>query len=277
MTLPTDYDSFRVDPLTPQFGAEVAGLDLGDIDDASLATLHDAWMDWKVLFFRDQDISIEQHIDFGRRLGELEVHPFLADPDHPELVVLDTAGAGPAKANFWHTDVSFRERPPMGSILRGRVIPPTGGDTCWIDMERLYDDLDDELKELIDGRTATHTLSKTFGKMVDAEERERKLAEFPDQHHPVVRTHPVTGRKCLYLNRPFVQCIDDMEHEESRRLLGQLVGLANYSILEQQIRFRWRPNSFAMWDNRCTQHYAIADYDDRRRVERVTLAGDVPV
>ena len=272
----TEYDGFRVEPLTPRMGAELVGVDMAAVDSSLAGEIHDAWMDWKVLFFRDQHITTEQHIAFGRLFGELEIHPFLPNNGHAEIVVLDSQGSAPYRASAWHTDVTFRARPPMGSILRGAVIPTTGGDTCWFDMERLYDDLDDETKALLDGRTATHTLAKTFGKAMTDEEREQKLAEFPDQHHPCVRTHPITGRKSLFLNRQFVTCIDDIDRQESDELLQRLTGPASYARLEHQARFRWRQNSFAMWDNRCTQHYALHDYGEHRRVERVTLEGDVP-
>lgn len=277
LTMRTQYDGFRVDPLTPGMGAEVVGVDMAVVDEQQAAEIHQAWMDWKVLFFRDQDITVEQHIAFGRKFGELEIHPFLPNNGHAEIVVLDSQGSAPYQANAWHTDVTFREKPPMGSILRGSVIPAVGGDTCWIDMERRYDALDDELKSLLEGRTATHTLSKTFGRSMDPEEQERKLAEFPNQHHPCVRTHPVTGRKSLFLNRQFVECIDDIDPDESARVLAKVTGAAAYAQLEHQVRFRWQPNSFAMWDNRCTQHYATDDFwPGTREVRRVTMVGERP-
>ena len=273
----TDYDGFRVDPLTPRIGAEVVGVHMGEVDAGLAGEIHQAWMDWKVLFFRDQDISAAEHIAFGRRFGELEIHPFLPNDGNPEIVVLDSRGSGPYKANYWHTDVTFRRCPPMGSILRGRIIPSVGGDTCWIDMERVYEDLDDDTKELLEGRTATHSVRKSYAKRMSPEELEREVEKFPDQHHPVVRTHPVTGRRCLFVNRSFVMSIDGLEPDESDALLARLVDRGMYGQLEHQVRFRWREGSFAMWDNRSTQHYAVHDYAERRRVERVTLVGDLPV
>ena len=158
----TTYGPIRVEPLTGTIGAEVvAGAGIGTLDDETFAHLHAAWLDWKVLFFRDQPVSVEDHIAFGRQFGELEIHPFLPNDGHPEIVVLDTANDGPSRAERWHTDVTFREAPPTGSILRGRIIPPVGGDTLWADMEAAYDRLDDATKERIEHLTATHTCGST--------------------------------------------------------------------------------------------------------------------
>lgn len=272
----TTFGPIEVEPLTGNLGAEiVAGAHIGELDEERLGHLHDAWMAWKVLFFRDQDATVEEHIAFGRQFGELEIHPFLPDNGHPEIVVLDTAGEGPSRAENWHTDVSFREAPPLGSILRGRILPPVGGDTLWADTEAAYDRLPDDVKERIEPLTATHSLRRTFGRRLDRDELDAKLAEFPDQHHPVVRLHPVTGRRSIYVNRPFVTGIDGVEPDEGAHLLGTLLDAVTSPSV--QVRFRWRPGSFAMWDNRNTQHYASQDFGThRRRVERVTLRGDRP-
>ncbi len=275
MPLTTDYGRFSVEPLTPRFGAEVSGVAMNRLDDDLVALLRQAWLDWKVLFFRDQPISVEEHIAFGRAFGALEIHPFLPDNGHREIVVLDSAGDAPYKANSWHTDVTFRPCPPLGSVLRGRIIPAVGGDTCWADMERAYDRLDDALKVRIDGLTATHTLRQSFGPLMSQADRERALADNPDQHHPLVRVHPETGRRSLFACTAFTARIDGLPAEESRRLLRLVYAQAK--VPEYQLRFRWRPDSFAMWDNRCTQHYGIVDYEGRRRMERVTLAGDRPL
>lgn len=272
----TAYGPITIEPLTGTIGAEVvAGAGIGPLDDETFAHLHQAWVDWKVLFFRDQHVPTEDHIAFGRQFGELEVHPFLPSDGNPEIVVLDTDGEGSSRAERWHTDVSFREAPPTGSILRGRIIPPVGGDTLWADMERAYEQLDDATKERIEHLTATHTLRTTFGRKLPPEELDRKLAEYPDQHHPVVRVHPVTGRRSLFVNGTFVDTIDDVDPDEGRSLLARLIATASQPTY--QVRFRWRPDSFAMWDNRSTQHCAAQDFGtQRRRVERVTLAGERP-
>jgi taurine dioxygenase len=270
------YQHLVVEPLTGALGAEVGGVDLADVDDDVFAELHRAFLRHKVLFFRDQHISIDEHIAFGRRWGELEVHPFVRnDAGHPEVIILESTADKPNAAESWHTDVTFRGCPPLGSILRGRVIPRVGGDTVWANMELAYEKLPDEVKAQIDGKVATHSMEKVFGRSMKPEEREAALAEFPPQQHPVVRTHPETGRRALFVNRPFTIRIEGVEPEESRRLLDLLT--AQVSVPQYQCRFRWRPDSFAMWDNRCTQHYAVPDfYPQHRRMERVTIIGDRP-
>ena len=272
----TDYDSFRVEPLTPTIGAEVVGVDMANVDADLASTIHEAWMDWKVLFFRDQDLTQEQHIAYGRAFGELEVHPFIEDrTGHPEIIVLESTPEKFSAAELWHSDVTFRECPPLGSILYGRIIPPYGGDTCWANMELAYELLDDDIKEQIEGRYAIHSFVKTFGPDLSEEEREEMARTYPDQKHPIVRTHPVTGAKILFINRGFTLGIDGMTAEESRPLRRLLCAQAH--IPEVQCRFRWRPGSIAQWDNRCTQHYAVPDHGGQhRRVERVTLLGDRP-
>jgi taurine dioxygenase len=270
------YQRIVVAPLTGALGAEVSGVDLADVDDEVFAELHRAFLRHKVLFFRDQHISTDQHIAFGRRWGELEVHPFVPnDAQHPEVIILESTAEKPNAAEAWHTDVTFRACPPLGSILRGRVIPPVGGDTVWADMQLAYERLPDEVKARIDDKVATHSMEKVFGRSMPADKREKALEEFPPQQHPVVRTHPETGARTLFVNRPFTVRIEGVEPDESRRLLELLTAQA--SVPQFQCRFRWRPDSFAMWDNRCTQHYAVPDfYPQHRRMERVTIIGDRP-
>jgi taurine dioxygenase len=272
----TTYGPITLEPLTGTIGAEiVTGATIGPLDDETVIHLHQAWVDWKVLFFRDQHVSVEDHIAFGRLFGELEVHPFLPNNGHPEIVVLDTANDGPSRAERWHTDVTFREAPPTGSILRGRIIPPVGGDTLWADMEQAYEQLDDNTKERIEHLTATHTLRISFGRRLSPDELEQKLAVYPDQHHPVVRVHPVSGRRSLFVNDSFTEKLDDIDPDESQALLNRLLNTVNHPTY--QVRFRWRTDSFAMWDNRSTQHCAAQDFGtERRRVERVTLLGEQP-
>lgn len=272
-----DYEWIRVEPLTGAIGAEIAGVDLREVDEETQVELHQAWMDHKVLFFRDQDLTNAQHVAYGRRFGELEVHPFVDNvPDHPEIIILESTPERFSAAETWHTDVTFRECPPLGSVLYGRIIPPYGGDTCWANMELAYELLPDELKEEIDGLYAVHSYVKAFGRGMSDEEKERARETYPDQKHPLVRTHPVTGNKSLFMARNFMLTIDGMTPDESRQLRYRLYEQS--MIPEIQVRFRWRPNSIAQWDNRCTQHYAVPDHGGRqRRVERVTLVGDRPV
>lgn len=270
------YDRIRVEPVTGSIGAEVSGVDLRDIDEDTAAELRDAWLAHKVLFFRDQPMTRAEHVAYGRRFGELELHPFIPFPEgYPEIVLLESTPERQVAAEIWHSDVTWRVEPSLGSILYGRRIPPYGGDTVWADMELAFDLLDDETKTLIDGRTAAHSFVKTFARRKSAEEVASLLEQYPEAHHPIVRTHPETGRRCLYVNRNFTERVDDMDPVESDALLRRLYRQAE--IPQVQCRFRWREGSIAQWDNRCTQHYAVPDYGGfSRLVERVTICGDKP-
>ena len=271
-----DYNRIHVEPLTGAIGAEVSNVDLRDFDDEIIAEIQDAWLQHKVLFFRDQDLDHAQHVAYGRALGELEIHPFVRNvADHPEIIVLESTPEDFSAAEYWHSDVTFRACPPLGSVLYGRTIPDYGGDTCWANMELAYELLPDDVKEQIDGRYAVHSYVKAFGAGLSDAEKAEALEKYPEQKHPVVRTHPVTGAKSLFVNRIFTLTIDGMERDESRALRRRLYDQAR--LPEVQCRFRWRPGSIAQWDNRCTQHYAVPDYGGfSRRVERVTLIGDEP-
>lgn len=272
----TDYDRFRVDPHTPTIGAEVHGVALDQVDDETCSLLRQAWLDWKVLFFHQQPISVEAHIEFGRRFGELEVHPFVDDDGrHPELVVIDSTPDKPRASPRWHTDTTWRERPAMGSILRMSIPPEMGGDTMWADMEQAYNELDDALKARIEGRFALHSFVFSFGPDLSPSELERMTEKYPPVRHPIVRTHPETGSRSLYVNRSFTTHIEDLDPQESTCLLEQLYETATKP--ERQVRFRWQADSFAWWDNRNTQHRVVVDFQSsRRRIERVTIAGDRP-
>jgi taurine dioxygenase len=270
------YTRISVAPLTGALGAEVSGVQLRDFDDEVKAELHDAWLEHKVLFFRDQELTRDEHVAYGRRWGSLEQHPFTPnEADHPEIVVLESTPEKFYAAEAWHSDVTWRACPSLGSILRAIVVPPVGGDTCWANMELAYEQLPDAVKERIAGKQALHSFLKVFGGRLSEEERDQKRQEFPDQLHPVVRTHPETGRRSLYVNAPFTMHIVDMEPEESERVLDILYRQA--SVPQFQCRFRWAPGSVAQWDNRCTQHYAVPDFaGQHRRMERVTVEGDRP-
>lgn len=272
-----DFNRIKVEPVTGTIGAEISNVDLRELDDEIIAELNQVWLDHKVLFFRDQDLTHEQHLAYGRALGELEVHPFTSHVEgFPEILVLDSTPDKFVAAEIWHSDVTFRECPPLGSILLGRVIPPYGGDTCFANMELAYELLPDDLREEIDGLYAVHSYVKTFGRDLSGKELEEAYEKYPDQKHPLVRTHPVTGRKALFMAQTFMLTIDGMTPDESRKLRYRLYEQS--SIPEIQVRFRWQQNSIAQWDNRCTQHYAVPDHGGQhRRVERVTLIGDRPV
>ena len=267
------YSRIEVVPLTPTLGAEVGGVDLTrPLDDETFAEIHEAWMEHLVLFFRDQRLTPVQHLDFGRRFGELHVHPAAPYADgQPELMVIHTDkdsfrnnGAG------WHSDVSADEEPPMASILHLREVPRSGGDTIWASMYAAYDALSDRMKDFLEPLTALHAADYT-GYYGDHEPQR----ESPRATHPVIRTHPVTGRKALFVNRGFTRRIHDLTREESRTLLELLFAHAESPAF--QCRFRWRADSVALWDNRCTQHIAIWDYyPESRSGIRVTVKGDRP-
>jgi len=266
-----------VGQLGATIGAEISGVDLrAPLDDATFAELHRALLAFKVLFFRDQDLSPAQHADFGRRFGELEIHPFLPAPEgRPEVVLLAKNEQIGGYENGWHSDVTWRVAPSLGSILRCRACPPVGGDTLFADMAAAYRGLPDEVKEHIDGLRAVHDFTFAFGRSLSPEQLAEKQREFPAVAHPIVRTHPETGEKVLYVNRAFTSHVEGVEPAESTRLLAYLYHQATYP--EYQVRFRWQKDSIAFWDNRSTQHYASSDYWPEARVmERVTVVGDRP-
>jgi taurine dioxygenase len=264
-------------PLTGNIGAEVRGVDLADdLDDAVIDEIKDLLLEWKVLFFRDQHrLDRDRHVAFGRRFGELEVHPVTPkDQAQPEVFVIPAGGEFRAP-DTWHSDVTWRPEPSLGSILRAIELPPLGGDTLWADMGKAYDLLDDETKERIDGRTATHDYASAFGRNQPLEVQEKMRAKHPTVEHPIVRTHPETGRKTLYVNVAFTRSTVGMDDDESRRLLRRLYRQS--TIVDVQCRFRWAPGSVAFWDNRATQHVVANDFLPAKRVmERVTVAGDKP-
>ncbi|MFI4933553.1 MAG: TauD/TfdA dioxygenase family protein [Caulobacterales bacterium] len=272
---------FTLAPLTPTIGAEIGGIDIGQpLDTATIAALRAALLEWKVIFFREQDITVEQHLAFGRQFGVLEINPFNPQlPDHPEVIPLNHGPNGKGAENAWHSDVTWSSTPSMGSILRAVVVPDAGGDTLFADMYAAYETLDDETKQLIEGRKAMHYSNHMASVLRRLGATEEKVAEtvrnFPPVEHPIVRTHPETGRKALYVNTAFTTHIVGMEAAESKALLRRLYAQA--SIPEHQCRFKWRPNSLAFWDNRCSQHYAASDYFPAvRRMQRVTIVGDRP-
>jgi taurine dioxygenase len=266
-----------VEPLTANIGAEVSGVDLADdLDDDVVDEIRAALLQWKVLFFRDQHrLDRTSHVAFGRRFGELEVHPITPkDQEQPEVFVIPAGGRFRAPDN-WHSDVTWRPEPSLGSILRAVELPPLGGDTLWADMGAAYDLLDEGTKEQIDELHATHDYASAFGLGQPPEVQERMRSEHPTVEHPVVRTHPETGRKTLYVNVSFTRSIVGMDEEAGAKLLRRLYRQS--TIVDVQCRFRWRSGSVAFWDNRATQHVVSNDFLPATRVmERVTIAGDKP-
>ena len=270
------FDRFEVTPLSPTIGAELRGLDLANLDDATFADVRRAWLEYKVIFLREQTCTADQQMGFARRFGELEVHPFLpANTDHDEIIRFEKGDDTPGYENLWHSDVSWREVPSLGSVLRCIEVPPRGGDTLFADMTAAYQGLPDDVRAQVDGAFAIHDFVHSFGLALDEKARAEKRKEFPPARHPLVRTHPETGRKILYVNAVFTSHIEGMPRDESDSLLDYLYRQA--TVPEYQCRFRWEPGSVAFWDNRAVQHYASNDYwPDRRVMERVTVIGDRP-
>ena len=267
------YRHIDVSPLTPTIGAVVEGVDLAQpMDDAVFEEVHRAWMEHLVLFMRGQDMTPEQHLAFGRRFGELHVHP--AAPyahGNPELMVIHTdADSKRNNGSGWHSDVSADEEPPLGSILHLHTVPAAGGDTLFASMYAAYEALSPPLRDLLEGLTARHESDYT-GQYGDHPPQR----EFPRASHPVVRTHPVTGRKALFVNAGFTRAIDGLSRRESRALLDFLFEHVKNPAFA--CRFEWQPLSLAMWDNRCVQHVAVWDYHPETRSGlRVTIKGDRP-
>lgn len=272
------YERIRVQPIASSLGAEVSGVDLSKpLDEPTRGEIHDAWMEHLVLFFRDQALTRDEHLAFGRRFGALHIHPVLqplADEGVPELIVLESSAERPYVAGGWHSDVSFEREPPLGSILRAVDVPDAGGDTLWANMYAAYDALSERMQRMLGDLRAVHSGS-FFRRAASARQAER-LAENESTTHPVVRTHPVTGRKAVFVNSGFTRGIEGMKPKESQALLAFLY--EHLGSLEFTCRFHWTKGSIAMWDNRCTQHRVVADnLSAYRRMERVTLVGDTPV
>lgn len=276
--------SFTIEPLAGALGAEIGGLDLSrSLDPSTVADLRAAFNENHVLFFRDQALSPSEQIAFGRHFGELGTHPYVeANPDHPE--VLDVVTEPGDRINFgggWHSDVTFLGEPDLGSILYAVEVPAVGGDTLFANQHAAYEALSDTMKELIDPLVAIHSARMQYGgngfsqRSTAMRTKGEADAAASEVEHPVVRTHPETGRKALFVNRAFTVGIKGMHRAESRALLELLF---THAVKEPfTCRFRWQPGSVAMWDNRSVQHYALHDYKgERRRMRRITIKGDRP-
>jgi len=272
---PAQFTRFQARPMTPAIGAEIEGVDLAYMTDDLIADLRQALLTYQVIFFRDQNITRAEHIAFARAFGELEIHP--ATPkgqEDPEVLRIAHGPNSRGSENMWHSDVTWRAEPSLGSILRAIEIPPVGGDTLFANMQLAYDRLDDETKEQITGAVAVHDIARVFAKRLN--KRPEDLHDkYPPLEHPVVRTHPETGKRTLYVNGAFTSHIKDMDPAESEALLARLYRTA--ANPEFQCRFRWAPGSIAFWDNRACQHFAASDYYPEIRImERVTIAGCRP-
>ncbi|MBD9417551.1 taurine dioxygenase [Pseudomonas sp. PDM16] len=276
--------SLNITPLSPALGALVGGIDLRQpLSDANQQAIEQALLDHQVLFFRAQPIEPRQQAAFAARFGDLHIHPIYPNiPEQPEVLVLDTAVTDVRDNAIWHTDVTFLETPALGAVLAAKQLPAYGGDTLWASSSAAFEALSKPLQRLLDGLTASHDFTRSFplerfGNTPEALERYHEVQrQHPPVTHPVVRTHPVTGRKGLFVNEGFTTRINELEPAESDALLRFL--FAHSTRPEFSIRWRWQENDVAFWDNRITQHYAVDDYRPTRRVmHRATILGDRPV
>jgi taurine dioxygenase len=270
-----------VHPVAGALGAEISGVDLAHLSDETVVELRHAWLEHLVLFFRDQHLAPAQFLALARRFGEPIEYPFVKGLDeHPEIIpVLKLAHESVNFGGIWHSDTAYLEVPPMASMLIAREVPPAGGDTEFASMYLAYERLSDGMKRLLEGLSAINS-SAAADVSRTREDRLRDSAR-PDARteyaasHPVVRVHPETGRRALYVNVAHTVAFEGMTPEESAPLLQYL--FRHQVRPEFTCRFRWQPGSIAMWDNRCTQHNAINDYQGHRRLmHRITLAGDRP-
>jgi taurine dioxygenase len=279
--------TISVNRIAGALGAEISGVDLSqDLDDNLIAEIREALVDNLVIFFRDQHLTPEQHLAFGRRFGALQVHDFV-DGVEDNREILEVRKEEYEIRNFgggWHTDVSYLERPALGSVLYAREVPEFGGDTMFANQYLAYETLSDGLKSLLGGMRAVHSARKSYGLSAPRRAEEGKTSmgiRFTEEahgevDHPVVRTHVESGKKALYVHGGFTVRFRDMTEEESAPLLHYLYQHAVRP--EFTCRFRWQKNSIAFWDNRCVQHNAINDYNGQRRVmHRVTIEGERPV
>lgn len=264
-------------------GAEIRGLDLRKpLSQEQFDALHTAFVTHEVLVLREQDITLEEQMAFGRRFGELSIHPFGPNlDDKREVIVLDySADNPPALTDQWHSDETFRMAPPAATILRSKVVPEYGGDTLFASMTAAYNGLSERMKQYIHGLEAVHDFKPWRPMFTSSEAHQAQLRkierEFPNPSHPVVRVHPVTGRRLINVNAQFTTHIKGLKEEESQMILQHLYSRAQ--IPEIQLRVKWQPNTVVMWDNRATQHYAPHDYyPQRRSMNRVTVMGDAVV
>jgi taurine dioxygenase len=279
-----EYNRITVAPLAGALGAEIFGVDITDVDQETYVEIHQAFLNHSVIFFRDQDLTPETQMAFGRLFGPLNRHSYVKGmDDYPDVFRIvkeptDVHHFG----NAWHSDLAYEEKPALATILYGIDVPEVGGDTMFTSLYAAYDALSDGMKRMLADLRIVFTNANTYGK--DATRfkagvaRDMTVAQAPEEkevQHPIVRTHPETGRKALYLSTTHFSRIEGMSKAESQPLLDQL---AKHAVRPDfTCRFKWRPGSIAMWDNRCTMHYAVNDFPEARRImQRVTLQGDRP-
>jgi taurine dioxygenase len=273
----------QVRPLTPTIGAVIGGIDLSQRpDDAAIAAIRTALLQHKVIFFEDQHLTPAQHRDIAARFGSLHTHPLYPGvAEAPELFVLDNHAGNPTDNDSWHTDVTFIETPPLGALLYAKLLPEIGGDTIWSNMQAAYEALSPPLREFLIGLDAVHDFARGFpargivAKGAGGDKHAKAVEEHPPVIHPVIRTHPETGADSLFVNYGFTARIKGLKRAESDAILNML--FAHIQKPEFHVRWTWKPNAIAFWDNRITQHYAVNDYLPNRRVmHRATVLGDKP-
>ncbi|WP_409428841.1 TauD/TfdA dioxygenase family protein [Mycobacterium sp. SMC-11] len=286
----TPRPRIKAQPLTCSIGAELFDVNLGEVsrDDVLFAELKSLLLQYKVVFLRDQDMTRAEHVALAERFGPLEDHPVMAsDPEYPALVRIYKDLDSPAEhyENAYHCDATWRESPPMGAVLRCVEGPEVGGDTIWVNMALAYERLPEAVKSQIHGLRARHSIEATFGGRLAIDDRHRLKERFPDPEHPVVRTHPETGEKILFVNAFTTHLVNYHKPANIRCGIDYAPGAANLlsylisqaTIPEYQVRWRWTKNSVAIWDNRSTQHYAVQDYWPAvRKMERASIIGDRP-
>lgn len=278
----SEYETIAVLPLASALGAEISGVNLAsDLSSNTVSEIRQAWLAHGVVFFRDQALTSAEYLNFARTIGEPMEYPFLRGLGEFPLIT-EVTKLPDETINFgglWHTDTAYLEEPPMATMLLGRVVPPVGGDTIWASMYAAYDALSEGLKDLLSGLTAVNTsslaaVSKTREDRIQDSGYQTELSYSAE--HPVIRSHPETGRNALYVNRAHTERFVGMTEEESRPLLQWL--FAHSVRPEFTCRFRWLTDSLALWDNRCTLHNPVNDYHGQlRTMHRITLAGDRPL
>lgn len=280
----TRSNVLEIEPLSPAIGAVLRGVNLAErASDDLIGDIRAALLKHQVIFFEGQDFTPTQQRDFAARFGDLHVHPLYdRDEGHPEIMVIDNHVDNPTDNNFWHTDVTFIDTPPMGSILAARQLPPVGGDTMWASMTAAYNALSKPMQKFLQGLEAVHDFSYAFtaeglaGSQAGREKYEKAVTANPPVTHPVIRSHPETGEPGIFVNSVFTRRIKGLRREESKALMAFL----NQHIQQPEfvVRWRWRPGDVAFWDNRNTQHRAVDDFLPHRRImTRATVLGDKPV
>ncbi|MEC7911799.1 MAG: taurine dioxygenase [Pseudomonadota bacterium] len=272
---------FELKLLSGALGAELYGVNLAkDLSNDVLKEMRRLLVEHEVIFFRDQDISHEQHKQIAHFFGPLQTHPAYGTvPDFPEITILESTAEKPTKIEKWHTDMTFREHPPMGSILRSKICPPSGGDTLWSSMTSAYEALSQPMKDFLDNLNAEHDFSHGFKEsLAEPGGRERlkdAIKDNPPVIHPVIQTHPESGKKVIFVNTLFTTKIIELSADESNSILNFLYDYIKTP--EFTCRFSWEPNSIAFWDNRSTQHKPVNDYfPSHRMLERITIDGNKP-